>query len=231
MKKIALLFFGQLRHLSNPNPVISHKNNILDVYDVDIFSHAWKTARQSNIDQHKASYSFNRIEIDEPLTFEDDATILKDRLNIRSWSNNWHEQPNNLNNLVSHFYSIQRVGNILKEYIVNTGTHYDHIVLSRSDLIMLDFPDLDQLDPSKFYISNQHPRFPDLQIILGMKHLSFLSMYNYIRNITDESIHSLWTTYPEAFKYSCFTNVCDVNDLTPIHLPCMLVRSETCAGI
>ena len=39
--KIALLFSGQPRYLSNPFPLLSHQREVINKYDTDVYVHTW----------------------------------------------------------------------------------------------------------------------------------------------------------------------------------------------
>lgn len=248
--KVALLFFGQLRHIDNPYTADSHHQMIIDRYDTDIFAHCWWAdgdqyhtsghvtdlsvdSSDNALDKFKSKYNITQLECEPSRVFTDQANAMIDRTKDHEWvlpKPYWFLRDNAMSNTFSHMYSMQKVGALLENFIDQTGTQYDMIVVSRPDICIWQYPDLYSLDPTKFYLSNHHDRFPDLQFIFGPKFIDFLKLYDHISNITDDELYALHEPNGENFKASNYRKYFDVADLRPIPLPVRIVRGDDCKG-
>jgi hypothetical protein len=249
--KVALLFFGQLRHIDNPHTSNSHHQMIIDRYDTDVFAHCWWAegdqyntsghvtdlrieSANNSLDKFKSKYNFTSLECEPSRTFTHQAESMITRTEDHMWSipkPYWFLRDNAMSNTFSHMYSIQKVGDLLAEHIKSTNTNYDFIILSRPDICIWQYPDLRSLSPNNFYLSNHHDRFPDLQFIFGPKFLNFLKVYDHISDITDSELYSLHEPNGENFKASCFQKYHNTSDLRPIPLPVRIVRGDECKGL
>lgn len=248
--KVALLFFGQLRHIDNPHTSNSHHQMIIDRYDTDVFAHCWwsdgdqystsghvtplqVTSSDNALDKFRTKYDFTRLECEPSRVFTDQAEAMLARTTNHKWDlpePYWFLRNNATSNTFSHMYSIQKAGDLLEDYIAATGTNYDFIIISRPDICIWQYPNLHSLDPNYFHLSNHHGRFPDLQFVFGQKFIKFLRVYDHISTITDEELYGLYEPNGENFKASCYRKYYDEADLRPIPLPVRIVRGDDCKG-
>lgn len=185
--KVALLFAGQPRFITNPYPFASHKREILDKYDVTTFSHCWfdKEATQFSynewsrmddcpvnpaaIDIIKEKYNPVLLHVDKPRDF----ALSEESRNIidRAFPNNPVFNARNVGNALSYLYSLEEAVGLFEKFCEYTKEVYDFIIISRFDSIVYRLPDLHSLNKETFYLSNHHPAFPDLMFICGQKYV------------------------------------------------------------
>ena len=120
-----------------------------------------------------------------------------------------------ITNIISHFYSINRVTKMFEEYSNNNNITYDFIIVTRYDFIIDSLPSLNTLDPSYFYTSDSHKYFPDIIYIF---HPNFIkSQYTYdnldkiLEKFLDDNreidfsyndLKDFWDWSPECIKYN-----------------------------
>ena len=217
--KIALCLFGQPRGVENLKVFESHKQWILDRYDTDVYCHTWfkkdcvfeastwanlpPTTPPDNVLQLiRTHYNPVRVEYEEPREFEFEQHIVT----YPGFTKSTHFNiPRNRSNLISQFYSIQRVAKMVEE----SDVQYDFVIIARYDLVVLEFPDLRTLDPSFFYCMDHHPRFPDLFYLFHPKFLSTQRLYDNIgpacRNMIDTTDpNQCWEFSSECVKYNVY---------------------------
>jgi hypothetical protein len=251
--KVALLLFGQLRWMDNPHTVKSHHDFIIDKYDTDIFGHFWNPENTEKLTQSghvkwdpspsdkdattkiQEQYKFTQIKFSDPIRFEF-ANTLYQKATSREWpliwEKGWFEWPNAFNNILSQQYSIQQVSRIFEKYLEeNPDKQYDFVIMSRPDICIWEYPDLNNIQKGGFYISNHHYKFPDLACILDVKYLkAFSNLYDNTVNITDDELYSLWEPNAEALKYNSFRKHYNIGNITSIPLPVRIVRGNDCRG-
>lgn len=248
--KVALIFFGQLRHIDNPYTADSHHQLIIDRYDTDVFAHCWWAegdeyhtsghvtdlsvkSSDNSLDKFKAKYNFTKLACEPSRSFKDQADAMIERTKDRQWDcpkPYWFLRENAMSNTFSHMYSIEQAGKLLMDHIESSKTQYDFIIVSRPDICIWQYPNLRSLDNQFFHLSNHHGRFPDLQFIFGPKFINFLKPYEHISNITDEELYELYEPNGENFKASCYRKYYDQADLRAIPLPVRIVRGDDCKG-
>ena len=102
---------------------------------------------------------------------------------------------------------------------------YDFIIWSRLDNIIYKLPDLNQCSTSKFYLSDHHPKFPDLLFFFGHKFLDALKIYSSVDYLIQNNINNLWgPSMNEPLKMFNYIRNFDVKDICPIRLPVRVVR-------
>lgn len=250
---VALLFFGQLRWIDNPHVSSSHKQFIIDKYNTDVFGNFWAIEKDlpelvhSGHDDSESSpsdidspikiqnqYDFTKIRFDETREFSF-KEILLNKVKANDWPNFRDATWFNLqafNNILSQFYCIQRVSRLFRDYIEeNLDKNYDFVVLSRPDICIWDYPELDKLEKGWFYLSNHYNHFPDLSFIFDVKYLStFTNVYDNLIKITDRELYSLWGPTGEALKYNSFRKYFPNEYLRTIQIPVRIVRGVNCRG-
>lgn len=247
--KVACLYYGQPRFTENPYCYESHKKYIFDRYETDIYAHFWWDNEDVNQwdKSHVSSdweYStwlqmercpkdkedLNRfiqkwkptvIETETPKEFSNDLMFNK----IEKLFNTERFHIKNFHNQLSQLYSIEKAGKLLK----NSKKSYDFIITIRSDLNIWDYPDLDKLSSSKFYLSSHSQHFPDLGFIFGQRYTKILNAYTHTMN-GFVNLDECWAPVAEAFKFSCYNRYYNQNDLMRIPLPLRLVRGVNCNG-
>lgn len=230
--KVALLLFGQPRNVHTLEVFNSHKKFIIDRYETDVYAHAWwdsevKTYHQTEwgyrpinpievaentdkiiIDNYKpVAYLFQKQEF---LKFSDEVSgIVTDNLGF--------DKDDMKNKVLSQLLTIEEVGKLFLKS--KGGRFYDFVVLARYDIVFEHFPNLNELEKGKFYVSNSHPRFPDLCFFFDEKFIKFTELYSHvesnIRSI-DKSLfksETFWEFSPEAIKFTQFRLNFDMGDL------------------
>lgn len=208
--KVALLFFGQPRFLDNKLTFESHKNNILNKYDTDVFCHTWWSPDQnsynvsswSNINScfSDSNSIIKIIEMYKPKVLQFQESINFSTYNKHNFENvikNHKWAFVNKNNILSHLYSFSKVGEIIEEYVNNTNAKYDFVVVSRLDAHILKFPNLQELNYNKFYLPNHHDKFPDNLFVFGYDFIKFLNIFQNIEELSNK----VWQPSAESFKW------------------------------
>lgn len=234
--KVSMLFYGQPRFIDNED-VFRIYNNIINTYDVDVFCHLWwsdkiksyKSSSWSDIVSNTDINTFGKVKSKyNPIIIEcDDEMDLTLDINIRNYlinnfKNNIHCKDNNFKNMLSHFYSIKRVSEIFEKYKNDNDIEYDLVILCRYDTILTNFPDLNLLDKSKFYLSGEHDSFPDMINIFGVNFLEWSkNIYDDVKLVYTK----VDTPYPEQFKYKSFLNRFSHHDMIGLPIRAFAIRS------
>lgn len=220
MKKIAICLYGQPREYKigykNIQHFITQQKN-----DVDIFFHCWyiekgqifNTSPWRFIDKQSLEY------IDKELVHNDlldlykpkkykfekcidifDKSLYIDTIAYKNTTNN--KMKNNINNTLSQMYSRTEVKKLLEEYVIQTKTEYDYVVITRFDMKKNINLELFNLDKNKVYVSKLHyPRkiIPDNFIICSQSvFLMWFDIYNNLKNLlNNEKINENMKNYKE----------------------------------
>ena len=218
--KIALCLYGQPRFIDNSNIKLYLDNLIFDKYDVDTYCHFWydnEITSYTGSDWHDRPSSYykggdfykventldiiNKVYRPKKILFEkpkDFYEILNsNELNIlenkrRNQSGENYFSLKNVNNLLSHLYSIEKSLNLIE-----LNKEYEFVVLTRYDSLILNFPDLSKLERGYIYASNQHGKcgdtycFTDNIFLLDTNLVLGLKCFSNIKNII--SIIDMWT--------------------------------------
>jgi len=242
--KVALLFFGQPRFVDNPEIERVYKSSIIDKYDTDVFCHAWWKEGNGEFDYSSWS-KINRCPIppnalelicekynplllihNEPTTFElpPNAKAFVDERFTGKHPDGDHWNHKNYSNVMSQLWSIKTVSEIFDAYrkTPEVTKQYDWIVLARYDTVLINFPNLEECNPNKFYLPGHHPRFPDTIQFFGPKYL------NWSKNAFDdiEDVYEgIWEPSPEAFKMGSFMRRFSASDLAPCPMDAACIRS------
>ena len=246
--KIALLFSGQPRYLSNPFPLLSHQREVLNKYDTDVYVHTWYDDNVKEYDfsswsrisscsiesnaPEKIKQMYNPVEIvvekSKKFKFSPFTKQLLDGFTFRNGftkEQGWTDK--NYNNILSSLYSIERVCNLVEP----KKNEYDFIIWSRLDNIIYKLPDLNQCSTSKFYLSDHHPKFPDLLFFFGHKFLDALKIYSSVDYLIQNNINNLWgPSMNEPLKMFNYIRNFDIKDICPIRLPVRVVRDNENRG-
>ena len=92
--------------------------------------------------------------------------------------------------------------------------------------VKLETKDIKQnsMSDEYFYISDHHPRFPDLMYIFGSRFIETQYTYSRMEMLADKYFHSFWEPSAECYKYHNFIDQRLLSELFPIHLPVRVVR-------
>ena len=234
--KIALLLYGQPRFIQNFKVYDKFKEEIIDKYDTDVYCHCWfsnnkdtsfDTSTWSGFNNNKCNISDEAIDMIKkfynPIDFEQDEpryfSFTKEQVDnlIRK---DKEMLPININNLLSHFYSIQKVARIFERNI--NKCNYDLIIVSRYDIFITEIPqDMSLFNPDKLYLSNLHDRFPDTVYIHGKKFLQWqTNIYDDIFKVLDNPSG----TCPESYKKDTFMLRYSMSDVIPQKLNTLHIR-------
>jgi hypothetical protein len=203
--KIALCFRGQPRNFGAGSEYI--KSLILEKYDVDIFGHCWWDSDlagksygaaphapqnyriESDLPESlKSIYDFKSIEFETPKTF-----IPERKYSII------HDHDKTYDSLKSNYYSHHKVLGLLKTYENDHNINYDWTIITRYDIGVYLFPDLNLLDKDMIYVDNFHSGrkfiFNDNLWIFGRNKYAFEDLYEMFDDVYDRMM-----TFPDEFK-------------------------------
>jgi hypothetical protein len=236
--KVALLLFGQPRFIENAQTLYTYRN-IIKKYDADVFCHVWHQesgsyptstcstlngcdVHKNAIDIIKENYKPKAIAVETGCKFFMPLPA-KAFLDARFTNRAAHWNEHNYSCVLSQMYSIQSVSRLFEQYEAESQSNYDWIILGRFDGLIKSMPILNdaRLPKNKFYISDQHPNFPDLVFCYARRFCDWSS------NVFDdvESVyHTIWEPSCEAFKSGSFYKRFTRYDIIPTHMKCDLVR-------
>lgn len=163
--RVAVIFSGQPRCVDGLS-YDSFKKCILDRYDVDVYAHFWgglDSDKSSgnvahNIELFKRLYNPKAIKVDPPLRGDEYPIEFVQRTSRRviTPNNVLNIPPSNggslLRNCISMYESMRRAYDLHR----NCGGTYDWVIRTRSDCVLLRFPELEKLDPSYIYSPQWH---------------------------------------------------------------------------
>ena len=176
--KIALCFSGQPRFIEEVAPSI--KENVIGNYDVDVFAHLWfdddlqsKPYKYGGSgkwkDQRISSDAINKfVEIYNPqkILIQGSKRFLDSNLSDNYFASlkryKWGaidnpEEPNfnirDVNNIISYYYSLQKVNTLKKEYEYDNDFKYDIVIKIRTDSIVHNKISYESFPKDKIYYS------------------------------------------------------------------------------
>jgi hypothetical protein len=218
--KIALCLYGQPRFIDNPNIKLYLDSLIFDKYDVDTYCHFWYDDEitsytgsdwhdrpstyykggdfykvENTLDIINKVYRPKEIIFEKPKEFYEtfnshELSILENKKRNDSGEN--YYSLRNVNNLLSHLYSIEKSLDL-----INLNNKYDFLVLTRYDSLILNFPDLSNLEKGYIYASNQHGMcgnihcFTDNIFVIDTNLALGLKCFSNIKNIINTI--DMWT--------------------------------------
>jgi len=242
--KIAYCLYGQPRNLEMGHKTIS---KFVENCDIDFYYHTWTLCNgekyihsgHRNIRDNELMYDENIINkinlLYKPKAyvnelsrdFSDEMPELNKSL---LYSNTPH--PINKNNTLSHYYSKQKVRDLLMNESIKNKINYDLVVISRFDMLVEIDINLNNLDTRYIYWSDIHHPSPvtsDAMIISNYNiFLNSFNIYNNLYNMmNDENLNKLVNTYgiPMALNAEnlLFTNYLyyykDLSNVKYINIP------------
>jgi len=116
----------------------------------------------------------------------------------------------NLSNILSQLYIFQEAGRFISTAEID---NYDFIVIARTDLLINNIPNLDDLSEG-FYVTSTHTRFPDLIYILSPGYIRFANTFD---NMSRANWNNITEFIPELMKRESF--LLEFPNEKPIALP------------
>lgn len=192
--KIALCFFGQPRFIHNKHVVNSVYDNILNKYNTDVYCHFWYDKEIKNYDTSDWNKNNNRvfnvysdsntkiIEYYEPKKIFYEPPLDFKNIMVESWVDSIKNKPyfsiNNLNNLLSHLYSLEMVLNMV-------DGDYDYVIMNRYDNLIRKIPNLNEEEKNKVFSTNHYVSnipnanwFSDAIVICDYSLIDVFKIYN-----------------------------------------------------
>jgi len=231
MKKLAICFYGQPRFIDN-EVVYEKYMEIINEYNADVYVHSWISDNQTKMDASDWAIQYNFVQSSNatqqiiskysPKTaiFEPPQkfSLNNDTRNIVKSLSYYSE--NNESNLISHLTSMSK-----SIRLIETPKIYDFLLVTRFDAYIYQFPNLDILDKSKFYLDNRHGfnSWPDVGFLAGNKYKKAFDVSDNINDISDKIIHFT----PEEYKKQNYLKYYDEIDAILLHdFKLGLVRSN-----
>ena len=256
IKRVAVLLYGQPRYIDNPYSYSSQLKHIFNKYKVDVFSHMWWSESENMYDyskftldkKQKTYHPYLSTVTSDPevpmkinknfspikAVFEPSQCfinkLLYDKIS-QVFKNTKLYTLANLSNFLSQAKSIESVGLLYEEYLSDGGDPHDLFILLRTDLIIYELPNLNQLKNNRFYISDHHNDFPDLIFIFGKKFINFCKIYSYMMSpkcIKD--LRKAKNAYAEQFKYLTYRNYFSRFFIRKVYMPSYAVRATDDEG-
>jgi hypothetical protein len=257
MKKIAYCLYGQPRNLEKGYKTIS---KFTENYDVDFYYHTWTLNNENEVYSHSfyRDVSFEELKYDGDIvnkinllykpkayisevsrTFEyenkeefENSLIFKNTGFNTDKNTGFNSDKNKISNVFSHYYSKQKVRDLLNDTLEKEKIHYDLVIISRFDMLKEINVDLNLLDNNKVYVSDIHkPRhiISDAILIMNVeKYLKIMNVYNNLKNLlNNHNLSNLTNSYNEIMGFCpenlLFANYLyyfnDLNNLEYINLP------------
>lgn len=237
---VCLMLHGQPRFLDNPFTYATHKREILDKYNTDVYCHTWfceggeveastwsgissLIIDPESIKKINEKYQPVLLKCEPPRQFNLDDELLVKLLTTFSKYQHWNTK--NISNSLSSLYSIEQVVDLAMSRELSK---YDFFILSRYDNLIYRLPDLNKLCTDKFYISDHHDMFPDLFFVFGKNFLEAFKIFSkhelLIKN--NFSLIDGASSLNEGLKAISFSENHKSTDLIKIPLPVRVVRNN-----
>ena len=232
MKKIALCLYGQPRWVQLPYQFNAYKRWILSKYNVDVFTHFWLSDDSENFNygdwsvgkKYNCKYVKNSKEIIiekyNPLKFKfEKAKKFELDENSRKLVKNlkWYSL-NTENALLSHLYSMSESINLIDDIKI-----YDFIIVSRYDTFIINFPDLNQLDNNRLYLSDAYLDFSDQLVMGGPNQMKTQALFDKIPLLCG----MVTALNPENFKQQSFELSFDNQNILRIPMRFGYIRNHS----
>jgi len=197
--KVALCLKGQPRNYIKGYDHI--KREILDKYDVDVFAHCWWDKSKINQPYSTAPWASGNYKIEEgipeklyelykfiAITFESPKTFIAQRpYNIP------RDPEKSFDSYKSNYYSQNKVLSLVRDHEKING-EYDWLIITRYDIGIANFPNLNELDKDKIYVDHYHAGrkfvFNDNLWIFGANNkFTFIDLYEKFDEVYDKMIN------------------------------------------
>tara|TARA_Y100000004_G_C8730583_1_gene334126 strand:- start:197 stop:598 length:402 start_codon:yes stop_codon:yes gene_type:complete len=108
---------------------------------------------------------------------------------------------------------------------------YDFIILSRFDNLIYRLPDLNSLETDRFYLSDHHPKFPDLLFFFGPRYLKSLKVFDNVDYLIEKYIDNMWgPSMNEPLKMFNYLEHFGDEPVGQVRLPVRVVRDNENRG-
>lgn len=238
--RVALLLWGQPRfyHLAQSSDII---DKIITPYNADVYCHTWwsdldpaiEGARGGTYDQvpdpHiglQSLYSPTQLVVEPPVCKKNEFGYTDDVFMQYGKDYRHTKRYPSSGEYLSAYLSQKRVRDMVDE------TKYDFIVRWRYDLKPYIFPDLEKLDPTKFYVmmnggtERGQPIFDDCGQIFGPKCIRTMSVYEDLDEILQTDIPSFDPEWVHLANAKRLNIIDDVVKLEPTEFWGRLIRSK-----
>lgn len=228
MKKVAYCLYGQPRNFEKAYQLLSETLLKQDI-QVDFFYHTWhidssgetlyyETSPWINYDKSIlkiSNYNISKLNelykpkayiVEAPRTFN--ADIYKDTLCYK----NTIKHPSilkNIPNLLSQYYSRQKVRDLFEKYILETKTIYDIVITSRFDFLKEIKLNLTTIDTSKIYTNSYHKAGnrilvnDNMFILYPENYLKLFDIYNnFDKLLNNDYISNILLKYGEEYIFN-----------------------------
>ena len=220
MLRVGLLLYGQPRNVEATDVFESHQRRWLSRYEVETFAHLWWSAAEVGQPYVMSSWvqgATNRpVVVNAPQILQEryrpcglraDASRTFDFSEAarQSVSQRWStavpwflDSTGNRSNILSQLSSMARVSQLA----LDSGRQYDYFIFARYDHVVATFPDLATLDRTAVYVSDQHPKFPDLFVGVPPSALKAMtSLATFAETALLHHTDTMWEPSAECLKF------------------------------
>lgn len=163
--------------------------------------------------------AMSKYDVSREFKFDDDVyKFLSEKFTDQRWNEKLYSAT------LSQMFSITEVGKLLSEHVDVHNTVYDFIILSRYDLILNEFPNLNELNKEKFYMQCENKKFLDQILVFGPKFRNFLTIFDKMNWIVRQYGKKFRIPTCEIFKYYYFLSMFDENDFARTNMDNVLIR-------
>ena len=218
-----------------PYSPLSHKL-VLRSVDYDVFGHCWvQGAVEEEIPRSSAysrlmncppesemlvrkHYESSMIRFEAAGAFPEAGTVELSLAN----TNLDQSEKERLFNLASHLYSLHSALEVLS---LSGRMHtYDYLVLSRFDTVITKFPNWKNLNQGVLYVSDLHPRFPDMIFVGSPENVAAVDAWPSFKVSLGE-IHRV-RRVAEDLKREAYENIFGSGAETAIKMRSLPIRSN-----
>jgi len=204
MIRVAYCFYGQPRKIEEGFAIVQKfMNNNPDIL-IDFFYHTWFIKNPSgkpydaspwrqfdrdelliqpdSIERLNELYRPCGYQVDEPIQFDLTKEQLHESILYKITPGLYIQ---NLNNTLSQLYSMQQVRGILQQYVNDTGTTYQYVILSRFDFRKEVEIRMNCLTETRLYVSNLQENIKCFCAHYISNYDIFLNISNVFDNLTN----------------------------------------------
>lgn len=202
--KIAVCLSGHMRKFQETlQPFNAH---FLSKYDCDVFIHTWDRmgygsaykTDQTLDSTHNHLSTIERLYKPKKLIVEDSSFVNELKAQGNLYAPHLINEPKHVGHMASMFYKIFACNEIRKQYEIESGTQYDWVVRSRTDL-MFHAPVHLPVDktPGRIYVPQSRPDWVNDQFAVGQS--NEMDLYSSFFFHMEEYFLARNEFYPEKF--------------------------------
>lgn len=211
--KIALGFYGQPRY-THIKAITQNLKLFFQNHEITVFGFFWipsetlplqstwnKTRNwlsPSFQEDLKVAWPNSYLQFHQQKDFRLKSSNLHGLLSTRFFNSNENISEQNLFNLISQLYSIEKVSLMIQQHEIDRKKQYDFIAITRPDTIFRSRTRLYGLDLDSINIDDAHGRFPDNLVIYPRSKFSSIQTYTHIHQL----VHYVRFPVAESFKES-----------------------------